>query len=203
MSILQNDWSIYLEEEFQKLYYQNLRNFLKEEYREKIIYPDRDNIFKALYYTSYADTKVVIIGQDPYYRPNQAHGLSFSVQPGATLPPSLKNIFKELENDLEHPPPLDGSLVGWAQQGVLLLNSVLTVRSGQPNSHRGKGWEIFTSRVISTLNEREIPVVFILWGQNAGGKEKLITKSHHLLLRAPHPSPLSAFRGFFAKQIYF
>lgn len=197
MTILKNDWSLYLEEQFQKPYYQELRNFLREEYKTQQIYPNMQNIFNALHYTSYANTKVVIIGQDPYHGPNQAHGLSFSVQPGIESPPSLKNIFKELKNDLGYPMPQSGSLVKWAEQGVLLLNSVLTVQAGKPNSHQGKGWEIFTDQVISTLDEREKPVIFLLWGKNAQEKQRLITNSRHYKILAPHPSPLSAYRGFF------
>ena len=200
MAILKNDWSLYLEEQFQKPYYQKLRNFLIEEYKTQTIYPNMYNIFNALHYTSYANTKAVIIGQDPYHGPNQAHGLSFSVLPGVEPPPSLKNIFKELKNDLGCPIPQSGSLEKWAEQGVLLLNSVLTVRAGQPNSHRGKGWEIFTDQVIKTLNERETPVIFLLWGKNAQEKQRLITNSRHYKILAPHPSPLSAHRRFFGSK---
>ena len=200
MAILKNDWSLYLEEQFQKPYYQKLRNFLIEEYKTQTIYPNMYNIFNALHYTSYANTKAVIIGQDPYHGPNQAHGLSFSVLPGVEPPPSLKNIFKELKNDLGCPIPQSGSLEKWAEQGVLLLNSVLTVRAGQPNSHRGKGWEIFTDQVIKTLNERETPVIFLLWRKNAQEKQRLITNSRHYKILAPHPSPLSAHRGFFGSK---
>ena len=188
---------MYLEsKQFQKPYYQKLRNFLIEEYKTRTIYPNMYNIFNALHYTSYANTKAGIIGQDPYHGPNQAHGLSFSVLPGVEPPPSLKNIFKELKNDLGCPIPQSGSLEKWAEQGVLLLNSVLTVRAGQPNSHRGKGWEIFTDQVIKTLNERETPVIFLLWGKNAQEKQRLITNSRHYKILSPHPSPLSAHRGF-------
>lgn len=200
MAILKNDWSLYLEEQFQKPYYQKLRNFLIEEYKTQTIYPNMYNIFNALHYTSYANTKAVIIGQDPYHGPNQAHGLSFSVLPGVEPPPSLKNIFKELKNDLGCPIPQSGSLEKWAEQGVLLLNSVLTVRAGQPNSHRGKGWEIFTDQVIKILNERETPVIFLLWGKNAQEKQRLITNSRHYKILSPHPSPLSAHRGFFGSK---
>ena len=200
MAILKNDWSLYLEEQFQKPYYQKLRNFLIEEYKTRTIYPNMYNIFNALHYTSYANTKAVIIGQDPYHGPNQAHGLSFSVLPGVEPPPSLQNIFKELKNDLGYPIPQSGSLVKWAEQGVLLLNSVLTVRAGQPNSHRGKGWEIFTDQVIKILNERETPVIFLLWGKNAQEKQRLITNSRHYKILSPHPSPLSAHRGFFGSK---
>ncbi len=200
MAILKNDWSLYLEEQFQKPYYQKLRNFLIEEYKTRTIYPNMYNNFNALHYTSYANTKAVIIGQDPYHGPNQAHGLSFSVLPGVEPPPSLQNIFKELKNDLGYPIPQSGSLVKWAEQGVLLLNSVLTVRAGQPNSHRGKGWEIFTDQVIKILNERETPVIFLLWGKNAQEKQRLITNSRHYKILSPHPSPLSAHRGFFGSK---
>lgn len=200
MVILENDWSPYLEDQFQKPYFQKLREFLIEEYEREQVYPYMHDIFNALHYTSYANTKVVIIGQDPYHGPKQAHGLSFSVQPGVEAPPSLKNIFKELENDLGYPLPHNGSLVKWTEQGVLLLNSVLTVRAGEPNSHKGKGWENFTDQVIRTLNEREKPVVFLLWGKNAQDKQRLITNSRHYIIASPHPSPLSAHRGFFGSK---
>ncbi|QGG47459.1 uracil-DNA glycosylase [Heliorestis convoluta] len=200
MAILRNDWAPLLEEEFQKDYYIELRKFLKKEYQSGLVYPDMYDIFNALHYTSYENTKVVILGQDPYHGPGQAHGLSFSVPPGQPLPPSLQNIFKELQSDLGCPFPSSGSLVHWAQQGVLLLNTVLTVRAGQANSHKGKGWEFFTDQVIRKLNEREKPVVFILWGKNAQDKKSLITAAHHLIIQSVHPSPLSAHRGFFGSR---
>lgn len=194
-----NEWDDILAEEFQKEYYQKLRKFLISEYRNYRIYPDMNDIFNALKYTSYSDVKVVILGQDPYHEPGQAHGLAFSVREGQAQPPSLRNIFRELSNDLGiQPPPSDqGCLIPWAEQGVLLLNTVLTVREHQANSHRGKGWEQLTDAVIARLNEREQPAVFILWGANARAKRESITNPHHLVLTGAHPSPLSASRGFF------
>lgn len=192
-----NEWDTLLKDEFQKEYYLNLREFLKQEYKTHKIYPNMHHIFNALKYTSYSDVKVVILGQDPYHGPNQAHGLSFSVQPGIAPPPSLQNIFHELKNELGCFIPNNGTLVPWAQQGVLLLNTVLTVRAGLANSHRGKGWELFTDQVIRLLNERTKPAIFLLWGANAKQKQELITNSQHFVLTAPHPSPFSANRGFF------
>jgi len=200
MEILKNDWAPLLETEFQKPYYQNLRNSLKEEYQTKVIYPDMYDIFNALHFTSFTNTKVVIIGQDPYHGPGQAQGLSFSVKPGITIPPSLKNIYKELHEDLGCTIPNHGSLVSWTEQGVLLLNAVLTVRAGIPNSHKGLGWEMFTDKVIETLNQRETPVVFILWGRFAQQKQELITAPQHLIIKSPHPSPFSANSGFFGSK---
>jgi uracil-DNA glycosylase len=198
--ILKNDWAPLLEEEFSKPYYLQLRKFLKQEYKHYRIYPDMYEIFNALHYTAFADVKVVILGQDPYHGPNQAHGLSFSVKPGVPLPPSLKNIFLELQADLGCTPPSSGYLVPWTKQGVLLLNTVLTVREGQANSHQGKGWEIFTDRVIEILNRKSNPVVYILWGSAAQMKQQLIDTSKHFIIKAPHPSPLSAHRGFFGSK---
>ncbi|PFK42172.1 uracil-DNA glycosylase [Bacillus cereus] len=198
--ILKNDWEPLLAPEFEKPYYQKLRQFLKEEYSTHVIYPNADDIFNALHYTSYEDTKVVILGQDPYHGPNQAHGLSFSVQPGVKTPPSLQNMYKELHADLGCEIPNNGYLVKWAEQGVLLLNAVLTVRQGEANSHKGKGWEHFTDRVIELLNERDKPVIFILWGRHAQAKKKLITNSNHHIIESVHPSPLSARRGFFGSK---
>ncbi|MCF6093633.1 uracil-DNA glycosylase [Microaerobacter geothermalis] len=200
MAILKNDWKPLLEEEFKQPYYLNLRQFLIEEYRTKTIYPDMHDIFNALHFTSYEGTKVVIIGQDPYHGPGQAHGLSFSVKPGIQPPPSLQNIFMELHDDLGCDIPNHGYLVKWAQQGVLMLNAVLTVRAGSPNSHKGKGWETFTNKVIETLNKRKTPAAFILWGKNAQEKMKLITSPHHYIIQSPHPSPFSAHRGFFGSR---
>ncbi|SEN07403.1 uracil-DNA glycosylase [Lihuaxuella thermophila] len=200
MAILKNDWAHYLDDEFNKPYYLKLRQFLLEEYSTKTIYPDKWEIYSALHLTPYSDTKVVIIGQDPYHGPGQAHGLSFSVKPGIKPPPSLQNIFKELQDDLGCYIPNNGYLKKWAEQGVLMLNNVLTVRAGQPNSHRGKGWEEFTSQVIRTLNERERPVVFILWGRNAQEKKALITHDHHFIIESAHPSPFAANRGFFGSR---
>lgn len=194
---LGNDWDDLLGSEFQKDYYLKLRQFLIHEYRNHTIYPDMYDILNALKITSYADTKVVIIGQDPYHGPNQAHGLAFSVKPGVAVPPSLVNIFKELQDDLGCFMPDNGYLVPWAEQGVLLLNAVLTVRAGQAHSHRSRGWELFTDRAIELLNKKNTPVVFLLWGNNAKRKAEAITNPSHLVLTAAHPSPLSASRGFF------
>ncbi|WP_088834328.1 uracil-DNA glycosylase [Paenibacillus tyrfis] len=199
-AILQNDWAPLLEDQFQAPYYNRLRTFLKQEYATRTVYPDMHDIFNALHYTSYADTKVVILGQDPYHGPGQAHGLSFSVKPGIPAPPSLQNIFKELHSDLGCSIPDNGCLVPWAEQGVLLLNTVLTVRQGEAHSHKGQGWETFTDRVISLLNEREKPIVFVLWGSPAQQKMQLITERRHFIVRSVHPSPLSAHRGFFGSR---
>ena len=198
--ILKNDWNELLKDEFSKDYYLSLREFLKNEYTTKIIYPDKYDIFNALHYTSYKDVKVVILGQDPYHGPNQAHGLSFSVSPGVKIPPSLLNIYKELNSDLGCYIPNNGYLKKWADQGVLLLNTSLTVRAGEANSHKNKGWEIFTDKIISLINEKTDPVVFLLWGNNAINKKKLITNKQHLSLSSTHPSPLSASRGFFGSK---
>lgn len=195
-----NEWDELLKGEFDKEYYLKLRQFLISEYSQYRIYPNMYNIFNALKYTSYSDVKAVILGQDPYHQPGQAQGLCFSVQKGTPQPPSLQNIFKELKSDLSIDPPHHGELISWAQHGVLLMNTVLTVREGQPNSHKGKGWEIFTDRVIQLLNEREKPMVFILWGGNARSKKSLITNPAHLILESPHPSPLSAYNGFFGNR---
>ena len=192
-----NDWDAILDGEFQKEYYLELRAFLKSEYRSRVIYPSMYDIFNALKYTPYRDVNVVLLGQDPYHGPGQAHGLCFSVQKGVVPPPSLVNIFKELNFELGIKPPEHGCLEAWARRGVLLLNTVLTVRSGQANSHKGKGWEIFTDRVISLLSDREEPMVFLLWGANAKTKSALIRNYKHLVLTAAHPSPLSAYNGFF------
>jgi uracil-DNA glycosylase len=200
MSILKNDWSPLLEDEFEKDYYLQLRNFLIEEYNKEIVYPDKNNIFNALHLTSFSKAKVVILGQDPYHGPNQAHGLSFSVKPEVKTPPSLQNIFKELQTDLGCSIPNNGYLVKWAEQGVVMLNAVLTVRAGNPNSHKGKGWEVFTDKVITTLNNREEPLVFMLWGKHAQDKIELITSSKHCIIKSPHPSPFSANRGFFGSR---
>lgn len=198
--ILHNSWQTLLADEFDKEYYQDLRSFLKTEYQHHQIFPDMYHIFEALELTPYENVKVVILGQDPYHGPNQAHGLAFSVQPGVRIPPSLRNIYKELEADLGIPPVDHGNLVHWAEQGVLLLNTVLTVRNGEANSHRGQGWEAFTDAVIEKLNGREDPVIFILWGRPAQTKEKMIDTSKHIIIKSPHPSPLSANRGFFGSK---
>lgn len=192
-----NSWDELLKDEFQKEYYLKLREFLKEEYQHYNIYPNMFDIFNALKNTAYEDVKVVILGQDPYHGINQAHGCSFSVKKGVEPPPSLKNIFKELKDDLGCPISKHGDLTEWTKQGVLLLNTVLTVREKNPNSHANHGWEILTDKIISLLNERKQPMVFLLWGRNAQSKIKLITNPHHLILKAPHPSPLSAYNGFF------
>lgn len=199
---LGNSWDLLLSEEFSKDYYLDLRKKLAQEYKTYTIYPKMENIFNALKYTSYEDVKVLILGQDPYHGPNQAHGLCFSVQKGVDKPPSLKNMFKELESDLGIKPASHGCLTDWAKQGVLLLNTVLTVRESEPNSHKKLGWTIFTDRVIQLLNERPDPVIFVLWGRNALEKLPLITNSHHYVLTAAHPSPLSASRGFFGCKHY-
>lgn len=198
--ILKNDWKEYLNEEFEKDYYLNLRKFLKNEYNSRVIYPNMYDLFNALHFTSYKNTKVVILGQDPYHGPKQAHGLSFSVNPGVKTPPSLVNIYKELHDDLGCYVPNNGYLKKWADQGVLLLNTVLSVRAGEANSHRNKGWEQFTNKVIEVLNKKETPIVFILWGNNAISKTSLITNPNHLILKSVHPSPLSASRGFFGSR---
>ncbi|GGG13935.1 uracil-DNA glycosylase [Paenibacillus aceti] len=199
-AILKNDWASELEQEFAKSYYLNLRQFLISEYRTKTIYPDKYDIFNALHYTPLADTRVVILGQDPYHGPGQAHGLSFSVKEGVNPPPSLQNMFKELQSDLGCYIPNNGHLLKWTQQGVLLLNTVLTVRAHEANSHKNKGWENFTDKVIETINRKEEPVVFLLWGSHAQKKAELITNPRHFLIRSPHPSPLSAHRGFFGSR---
>ena len=192
-----NDWDELLKDEFAKPYYRQLREFLKKEYSQHTIYPPMDDIFNAFKFTPLKDTKVVILGQDPYHGENQSHGLAFSVKPGVRIPPSLLNMFKELKESLDFQIPNNGYLVEWAVQGVLLLNTVLTVRQAQPNSHRGKGWEQFTDNVIQLLNQRKEPIVFLLWGNNAKEKMKMITNPAHYILTAVHPSPLSANRGFF------
>lgn len=197
---LQNDWAPLLEPEFAQPYYSELRSFLAAEYRSRPVYPDMHDIYSALHLTGYDRTKVVILGQDPYHGPGQAHGLSFSVKPGVPAPPSLQNIFKELKDDLGCYIPNNGHLVKWAEQGVLLLNTVLTVQAHNANSHRGKGWESFTDRVIALLNEREKPVVFILWGSPAQQKMQHIDTKRHFIIRSVHPSPLSAYRGFFGSR---
>ena len=192
-----NSWDILLKDEFQKPYYLNLRKFLVQEYKTQTIYPDMNNIFNALKYTDYKDVKVVILGQDPYHQPNQAHGLCFSVLKGVNPPPSLQNMYKEIHAEYGYPIPQHGELTYWAEQGVLMMNTVLTVRESQPNSHKGMGWEIFTDNVITLLNARPEPMVFLLWGANARAKKKIITNSNHLVLESAHPSPLSAYNGFF------
>ncbi|WP_195945505.1 uracil-DNA glycosylase [Paraclostridium bifermentans] len=195
-----NDWDEILKGEFEKPYYLKLREFLKEEYKNNIIYPDMHDIFNALKYTSYKDTKVLILGQDPYHGENQAHGLAFSVKPGVKTPPSLLNMYKELKSEFECFIPNNGFLVPWTKQGILLLNTALTVRAHEANSHKGKGWETFTDHIIETLNLREDPVIFVLWGNNARSKKKLIDTNRHYIIESAHPSPLSASRGFFGSK---
>ena len=192
-----NDWDNLLCDEFEKDYYLNLREFLKHEYQTARIYPPMNDIYNALRYTSRKNTKAVILGQDPYHGYGQAHGLCFSVKEGIQPPPSLKNIFKELKSEYGFDAPPTGELTGWAMQGVLLLNTTLTVREGQPQSHKGQGWETLTDRIISLINEKDEPCVFMLWGGNARAKKSLITNKKHLILECAHPSPLSAFNGFF------
>jgi len=199
-AIFNNDWGPLLQEEMDKPYYQELRKRLAQEYRSQIVYPNMHHIYQALHWTSYEDAKVVILGQDPYHGPGQAHGLSFSVQQGVRQPPSLQNIFKELRDDLGCAIPNHGCLEHWARQGVLLLNAVLTVRESQPNSHKGLGWEKMTDRIIEALGERERPLVFVLWGRHAQQKAAYIDRSRHLVLTSAHPSPLSAHNGFFGSR---
>jgi uracil-DNA glycosylase len=196
----QNDWKDLLKDEFSKEYYKALRNFLIEEYRAKTIYPDKNDIFNALNYTAFSEVKVVILGQDPYQTPGFAHGLAFSVNPYVKIPKSLQNIFKELKSDLGCFIPNNGYLKKWATQGVMLINTVLTVEEGKSNSHAKKGWETFTDKVISHINQKNTTVVFILWGNNAKSKESLITNPKHLILEAAHPSPLSASKGFLGSK---
>ena len=199
-----NDWDEALKGEFDKDYYLKLRQFLISEYKTKTVYPGMYDIFNALKYTAYSDVKVVILGQDPYHEPGQAHGMAFSVMKGVQQPPSLVNIFKELQDDLgiEPMPKDNGYLAGWAEEGVLLLNTALTVRAHQANSHKGQGWEILTDRIIEILDQREKPVVFILWGANAKSKRELIKGGQHLVLTGAHPSPLSAYNGFFGGRYF-
>lgn len=193
---LNNDWDQKIGKEFEKDYYLKLRRFLKEEYASRIIFPDMYELFSALKVTPFSNVKVVILGQDPYHEPGQAHGMAFSVKPGVQIPPSLLNMYKELNAEFGYDIPKTGYLMKWAEQGVLLLNTVLTVRSGEANSHHGQGWEIFTDEIIRQLNLRRDPIVFMLWGNNARRKKELITNPQHHVLEAAHPSPLSASRGF-------
>ena len=200
--IFDNDWQDVLGNEFQKPYYLQLRTFLKEQYATATVYPSMHDLWSAFHATSYRDVKVVILGQDPYHGPNQAHGMSFSVLPGVPQPPSLRNMLQELQADIGCAIPNHGYLMQWAQQGVLLLNTVLTVRQGEAHSHKDRGWEQFTDTVIQKLNEREEPVIFVLWGRPAQQKRALIDERKHAILTAPHPSPLSAHRGFFGSKPY-
>ena len=193
-------WNKILKEEMQKDYYQELQAFVQKRRAEVRVFPEEKNVFNALELTPFESVKVVILGQDPYHGFGQAHGLSFSVQKGIPLPPSLKNIYKELQEDIGEDLPTEGDLSHWAKQGVLLLNTVLTVEEGNANSHKGMGWERLTNHLIESLNELNHPVIFILWGKPAQDKEKLITNPNHVILKAPHPSPLSAYRGFFGSK---
>lgn len=197
---IEESWKAVLLDEFQKPYFEKLKTFLLYEQSTHIIYPQNKNIFNAFNYTPFNNVKVVILGQDPYHGAGQAHGLSFSVQEGIANPPSLQNIFKELKDDMHCPPPQNGNLTAWAKQGVFLLNTVLTVRAGEAHSHRNQGWENFTNAVISTLSTQKEHLVFILWGGPAATKESLIDTQKHLILKAPHPSPLSSYRGFFGSK---
>ena len=197
MVCIGNDWDEILKDEFKSEYYLSLREFLKKEYATAKVYPPMGDLFNALKYTSRENTKVVILGQDPYHGYGQAHGLCFSVKDGIQHPPSLKNIFKELYDEYGIPAPKSGELVGWAKQGVLLLNATLSVREGAPLSHKGRGWETLTDAIIKKLNEKPEPAVFLLWGGNVRAKKAFITNPRHLVLECAHPSPLSAYAGFF------
>lgn len=200
MGAISNDWLVPLGGEFKKPYYKKLYEMIKAEYQTKVIYPDANDIFNAFDFTPLSKVKVVILGQDPYHGPGQAHGLCFSVKPDVAVPPSLVNIYQELQDDLGCYIPNNGYLKKWADQGVLLLNTVLTVRAHQANSHRGIGWEEFTDAAIKILNEQDRPVVFILWGRPAQMKRQMLNNPKHLILEAPHPSPLSSYRGFFGSK---
>ena len=195
-----NEWDEILKDEFQSDYYAQIRETLKQEYASHEIYPPMQDIFNALRYTSYSDVKAVLLGQDPYHGPGQAHGLCFSVRPGVAPPPSLQNIFKELQSDMGLPAPHSGCLIPWAKEGVLMLNTTLNVRRGQANSHSKIGWTKFTDAIIQKLNDHEQPIVFLLWGSNARSKKALITNPNHLILETVHPSPLSAHQGFFGSR---
>ena len=197
---LQKDWLDLSTNEFSQDYFLKLSEWVDEECQRKAVFPSKEDIFNALFYTSYENTKVVILGQDPYHTPGFAHGLAFSVNQGVRIPKSLQNIYKELQSDLECSIPNTGNLEKWAKEGVLLLNTSLTVEEGKANSHQGKGWELFTDKIISLVNRKKEPTVFILWGNNARSKKTLITKSDHLVLESAHPSPLSASRGFLGSK---
>jgi uracil-DNA glycosylase len=198
--MFENDWDTVLREEIESEYFNDIRYALAGEYKTQTVYPSKENLFSALKLTPYHQVKAVILGQDPYHGAGQAHGLSFSVMPGVRIPPSLLNIYKELHADLGLPIPKHGYLVHWAEQGVLLLNNVLTVREGQPNSHQGLGWQKFTDAVIRALNERSEPMVFMLWGSHAQKKGAFINRDKHLVLESTHPSPLAAHRGFLGSR---
>ena len=197
MAAITNDWLEAIGDEFKKEYYRDLYNFVKDEYSKTVIYPPADEIFNAFHFTPLSKVKVLLLGQDPYHNENQAHGLSFSVQPGQDIPPSLQNIYKELNDDLGCYIPNNGFLKKWAEQGVLLLNTVLTVRAHQANSHKNHGWELFTDAIINAVNKQDRPIVYFLWGSPAQKKAAMLNNPKHLVLQAPHPSPLSAYRGFF------
>ena len=197
MGMLENDWAEAVGEEFKKPYYASLYKFVKEEYSTKVIYPPADYIFNAMHLTPLSQVKVLILGQDPYHNAGQAHGLCFSVRPDVDIPPSLVNIYKELQDDLGCVIPNNGYLVKWAKQGVLMLNTVLTVRAHQAFSHQGQGWDQFTDAIIHAVNEQDRPIVYMLWGKPAQSKISMLNNPRHLILKAPHPSPLSAYRGFF------
>lgn len=201
MGMIQNDWMEGIGDEFKQPYYHELYNFVRDEYSTHVVYPSSENIFSAFHFTPLSEVKVLILGQDPYHNEKQAHGLCFSVMPEQKdLPPSLQNIYKELHDDLGCYVPNNGYLKKWADQGILLLNTVLTVRAHQANSHQGRGWEQFTDAVINAVNEQDRPVVYILWGKPAQKKKRMLTNPKHLILEAPHPSPLSAYRGFFGSK---
>lgn len=200
MGMIENDWLAELGAEFRKPYYKTLYEFVKTEYNTTQVFPPADDIFNAFHLTPLSQVKVVILGQDPYHNVGQAHGLCFSVKPEVDIPPSLVNIYKELQDDLGCYIPNNGYLVKWAKQGVLLLNTVLTVRAHQANSHRGRGWEEFTDAAIQALNRQDRPIVFILWGRPAQSKKRMLNNPNHLILEAPHPSPLSAYNGFFGSK---
>lgn len=200
MDIFKNDWKELLEDEFKQNYYKSLRSLLIEEYKNHQIFPKAEDIFNAFHYTAYKDIKVVILGQDPYHNLGQAHGLAFSVQEGVKIPPSLLNIYKELKDDLGIEEAHTGRLIPWTREGIMLLNTTLTVRAHNPMSHSKIGWEIFTDHVIELIDKKEEPLVFILWGSHARSKKKLLKNKNHLIIEGPHPSPLSAYRGFFGSR---
>ena len=197
---MHSSWKTALTLEFEKLYFKSLISFVRQERSRSVVYPPSGQVFTAFNVTSFESVRVLILGQDPYHGPGQAHGLCFSVLPGALLPPSLQNIYKELQNDLGVPVSKTGNLVKWAQQGVFLLNSVLTVRAGEPGSHRDRGWEVFTDFVIQLLSDRDHPMVFVLWGSYARSKLSLIDKQKHVIIESAHPSPMSAHKGFFGSH---
>lgn len=195
--MIHNDWWPWLQKEWQEPYFKKLSQFVHEEYQRHEVYPPKQNVFAAFENCPYTNIKVVILGQDPYHEPHQAHGMCFSVNPGVDIPPSLRNIYQELNKELGCKIPNNGYLMPWAKQGVFLLNTVMTVERGKANSHAGHGWETFTDHVIAHINEKEDPVVFLLWGRNARNKANMIDRSKHLVLECAHPSPLSAYHGFF------